>query len=254
MLQTFPNDIGRLWWINQQADEQQSRRNPNTFGEDYRGRYTTCQNNEVSSIEASQKYENEFSYFVRIFELASDISSSTIFSTLVPGAILVASGLYSTELVTKKVAYMKSLVNNRSFCWFHWQGLKNEIADASFGMACIADGFIWPFVLCRMATSATFHVAKIGEVAFNTNWYKYPPNLRKYLVLIMVRSRNPTYFTGLKLFPCTLEVFMRVIFPFLRFLFGLTLEIIILNIILQLNKSAASYYLMFRNLSGRWMN
>lgn len=93
---------------------------------------------------------------------------------------------------------------------------------------------------------ATFEIANIGNAAFKSEWYKYPANVHKYLVLIMARSQNPVYFTGQNLFRCTLEIFMKVKALVLHLKksshFTKLLQF-------QFNRSAASYYLMFRNLS-----
>ena len=49
-----------------------------------------------------------------------------------------------------------------------------------------------------------------GFTAFDSNWYDYPPELRKYIILAIVRSQEPVGFTGFGIFGCNLEVFAKV--------------------------------------------
>lgn len=78
-------------------------------------------------------------------------------------------------------------------------------------VVCIGHVSAIPFILCFFATHATHEVLYIGDVAYtDLSWYQLPPNLRKRVWMIMLRSQSPVYFTGFKLIRCTLEVYSSV--------------------------------------------
>lgn len=64
--------------------------------------------------------------------------------------------------------------------------------------------------MCHFANLTTDHVANISYAAFESDWYEYPVDVQKYILLIMARSQNPVYFNGLGLLDCTLESFGKV--------------------------------------------
>lgn len=132
-----------------------------------------------------------------------------------------------------------------------FQELKKVGIKLFFCIGCISIGLLWPFILCNSAASATIEVANIGNSACYSKYYEYPLKMRKYLILIMVRSQSPVYFTGLKLIRCTLEVFMKVRLYDSDLISFLIIWFILFFYRLQLNRTACSYYIMFRNLSAR---
>lgn len=75
----------------------------------------------------------------------------------------------------------------------------------------IVCGFNWPSIYCGLATHVTGRISSIGDSTYNSNWYDYPPELRKFVNLIITRSQEPVYFTGFNLIGCTLEIFGKVI-------------------------------------------
>lgn len=65
-------------------------------------------------------------------------------------------------------------------------------------------------MMCYFATLTTDRVPNIGVAVYDLNWYDYPQNVRKNIVLIIAHSQKPIYFNGLKMFHCTLEIFGKV--------------------------------------------
>lgn len=55
-------------------------------------------------------------------------------------------------------------------------------------------------------------MASTGRVVFESNWYSHPIEIQKYVILIIARSQQPTYFTGIGVLDCTLETFGKVEF------------------------------------------
>lgn len=104
-----------------------------------------------------------------------------------------------------------------------------------------------PFILCYFATQASENVQSIGDSAFDDlSWFRLPTNLRRKIWMIILRSQSPVHFMGLKLIPCTLEMFTVVSAKIEKTNFLSTSN---LNIFLQLVKFAFSYYLILSGLS-----
>lgn len=71
---------------------------------------------------------------------------------------------------------------------------------------------IWPTLMCFFATVVTNRIKSLGQTAYQSNWYDYPAELRKFIIFIVARSQEPAYFTGLNLIDCSLEVLGKVRF------------------------------------------
>lgn len=94
-------------------------------------------------------------------------------------------------------------------------GVENELKEGItpsifFYIGCFNYGLSWSYLLCYSATSTTLDVANVGNVVYNSRWYEFPLTVRKSIILILIRSQSPVYFTGFKLIRCTLESFMQV--------------------------------------------
>lgn len=63
---------------------------------------------------------------------------------------------------------------------------------------------------CFYASNTTDRIALIGNDVYDLNWYDYPSNVRKFMILIIVRSQRPMYLSGYHLINCTLETFGKV--------------------------------------------
>lgn len=119
-------------------------------------------------------------------------------------------------------------------------------------MAC---SLFWPFLHCHYATLITEQIEDVGFSAYDSNWFDLPMDIQKYIILIIMRSQEELYFTGLGMIYCTVETLGKVrvmkqknknkmcsvhtsscaIIPFF-----------------QLWNSSFSYYMIFREL--RWAN
>lgn len=145
--------------------------------------------------------------FNRIFNLVAEINSGTIFSLLPPNVLTLAFTMYNIEYVGSVFLFSYNFFN-----YFDSIYLKGsfEMVPFMFLLVCIISFLIWPFLFCYFASMTTEHVANIGETVYNSNWFEYPIEFQKYVILIMARSQNPLYFNGLNLFGCTLHVFGRV--------------------------------------------
>lgn len=73
-----------------------------------------------------------------------------------------------------------------------------------------ACGLIWPFLFCHFGTIATERLQSFDIIAYNANWFDYPSDLRKFIILITAQSRTKINFNGLGLIGCNLEIFGKV--------------------------------------------
>lgn len=95
-------------------------------------------------------------------------------------------------------------------CDFYLQSVRRMEISALESLLAMAANIFWSFLLCYMATASSDTVASIGDIVYNGNWPEYPPIYRKYVLLMILRSQQPTRFTGLKMVYCTLENFTKV--------------------------------------------
>lgn len=77
-------------------------------------------------------------------------------------------------------------------------------------MSCLLCALIWPFLMCLFGTFATDRIESIGDIAYDSNWYEYPKEIRMHVMLIILRSQEPVYFMGFGVVRATLEVFGKV--------------------------------------------
>lgn len=76
----------------------------------------------------------------------------------------------------------------------------------------VSAGFavVWPLIYCYFATFATSQIMSIDMAIYDSLWYNYSLDLRKYTILILARSQQPVFFTGFNLIRCNLESFALV--------------------------------------------
>ncbi|XP_055305885.1 odorant receptor 22c-like [Sitodiplosis mosellana] len=139
----------------------------------------------------------------QIFKMVSNINSGTIFALLPVNAIFLGISMYSTE---------------------------NSVADMSpafmlYNVLCIVSSVMWPYFFAHFATKITERVSSIGDVVYDSNWYDYPIEFRRYIVLIIARSHQEVNFTGFNLISCTLAGFGKIV------------------------RSSCSFYLLFRSFA-----
>lgn len=81
----------------------------------------------------------------------------------------------------------------------------------AFTLLCIVASLCWTSIYSYFATLTTHRLSTIGDDVYDLEWYGYPLNLQKYMILAINRCQKPFYFTGFNLCGCTLEVFGKVI-------------------------------------------
>lgn len=145
--------------------------------------------------------------------LAENISLS-IFFLLPVNAIFTSISMYDVEMVCTLCisSYLKcnnNFLSNNPI--FFSQSISNfELSVLLFNLSCIISALFWPAFYSYYASHTTDRIASIGNLVYESNWPEYPPELRKYAVLTIFRSQQPTNFTGLGVIHCTLEAFLKV--------------------------------------------
>lgn len=79
---------------------------------------------------------------------------------------------------------------------------------------------VWLFVYCFYGSLINWKLGQVGEFAYNSQFYKYPEELRLFTLFMIARSQRPFYITGYYITKCSLESYARVsIFMFFSFSF-----------------------------------
>lgn len=84
----------------------------------------------------------------------------------------------------------------------------------AFYTVCTACSLFWPCIYSHYSTITTDRITSIGDFAYSSNWYDYPPQVQRYLVMIIARSHVQHYFDGFGFIYCTMEVLVKVSFFF----------------------------------------
>ena len=69
------------------------------------------------------------------------------------------------------------------------------------------------FIYCTVGEMVSTEAEKVCVAVYNeTNWYRYPPHIRRYLIMIIQQMQQPLYLFGLGLnaWECSLENFTNV--------------------------------------------
>lgn len=82
--------------------------------------------------------------------------------------------------------------------------------SGSIGMWGVSFGLVNIFVFCFIADRTTSSLATVGDMAYQSMWYKYRVRQQKYIILIIRRAEKPVNFYGLKMVDCNLKRFSTV--------------------------------------------
>lgn len=63
---------------------------------------------------------------------------------------------------------------------------------------------------CYFSTHVSLLLQHVGGCAYDSMWYEMDVKLAKYNWFIIASSDRPKYFTGLGMFDCSLEMFLKV--------------------------------------------
>lgn len=75
------------------------------------------------------------------------------------------------------------------------------------------------YVYCRFSENITSKSLEIGDIVYNSLWYKMPLKEQKLIILMIQRSQKEFRLSGLGLVDCSLATFLAVRINFLYFRF-----------------------------------
>ncbi|KAJ6643281.1 Odorant receptor 9a [Pseudolycoriella hygida] len=101
------------------------------------------------------------------------------------------------------------------------------------------------FLYCFYGQRVTDQAVKFSESIYQLRWYNYPTKYQKHFQLIILRTQNSNYLTGLGFVKCSLESFTDVRFMKLEHFLHKTQSI---GSSIQVVKFAGSVVALFRNL------
>lgn len=75
-------------------------------------------------------------------------------------------------------------------------------------------GTVFPLILLAILfyLGERFHTISISltDIIYQTEWYRYPKSVRRFLILMMIRSQQPFYLNAYGIIKLNLENFVRV--------------------------------------------
>lgn len=149
--------------------------------------------------------------FVRCSDLVAIINSGSIISLLPPNILMLAFTLYNIENVSYPKGFFSSTFRCSLFYYFTiiFQS-SSDIVMVFLHIMCAIVSLAWPILYCYFATSITDRVLSIAYSVYDSNWFDYPPKLRRIVILSILRSRKPADFSGFGLIGCNLETLGNV--------------------------------------------
>lgn len=77
-------------------------------------------------------------------------------------------------------------------------------------MICILCSLVWPSFFCYFANLVTDRILMLRDSVYGLNWSDQPMEMQKFVILMMARTQERVYFSGLGLISCSLEIFGKV--------------------------------------------
>lgn len=65
-------------------------------------------------------------------------------------------------------------------------------------------------LFCTVGVYTTENFARYGHISYESLWYEFPPNLKKYLPMIIANAQQPRIFRGLGIIDLNLMTFTKV--------------------------------------------
>lgn len=100
------------------------------------------------------------------------------------------------------------------FVFFLFQSLSSATVNYQIlfisGIALVVTTSI-TLAFCYLSTRMTEKLSALGDVGYNSLWYKYPDHsCQAFILKLIILTQRPRYFSGYGIVSCTLEVFGKV--------------------------------------------
>lgn len=131
-----------------------------------------------------------------------------MFAQLFAGVGIFAIFIYETDMVMPN--RIEGDYENENNKMFSTQNL-SKFNDDTF----LAFNGVWisttvMFSSCYFPNKITTYCSDIGNIVYQSEWYRLSPKLQKYLQLVIKRSQRPVFLHGFKIIRCSMETFSKV--------------------------------------------
>lgn len=88
----------------------------------------------------------------------------------------------------------------------------SEFKTSLLIISSIALGYLMKilFLYCFFGNKLTDDLLSMNDLVYESEWYHYPVQTQRYLILIMARAQQPFYISAYNVMPCTLENYGKV--------------------------------------------
>lgn len=163
--------------------------------------------------------------FSRIFMTVAKMNSASILALIPPNALVLGIFMYQLHQVIETLcsAFISLIFLN--FLVVLQVVAASDAAGVFFFVMSVLCILFWPYFFCYFADSTSYRMANIHRSVYDLNWYNFPSDAQKCVVLIMTQSQKIVYFNGHNLITCTLVSFGKVNFIDAFLLFMLDIPI-----------------------------
>lgn len=99
------------------------------------------------------------------------------------------------------------------------------------------------FLYCFTGSLSTEQFYRFGSMTYESDWYKWPNELQKYVLLIIANAQRPQIFNGFNVIDLNLLAFTKVFFLIKKN------QTLLNSFQFQIMRTVASYYMMFKSLA-----
>lgn len=78
-------------------------------------------------------------------------------------------------------------------------------------LACVFMSAGWLFLFCSVGSYTTENFSLFADISYESLWYKFPKDLKKYLQLIIADAQQPRIFSGLGITSLDMMTFTQVL-------------------------------------------
>lgn len=90
------------------------------------------------------------------------------------------------------------------------QVMKSLNSNIFIVLQCVPLGTGYVFLFCSVGSYTTDNFLRFADISYESLWYKFPPDLQKYLRLIIADAQRPQVFRGFGIVDLNLMAFAKV--------------------------------------------
>lgn len=78
------------------------------------------------------------------------------------------------------------------------------------GFNALLNQILFNFVTCNYATNVTQKIYSVSDLVYNVQWYRFPTNEQRLLILIIKRAQKIILLDGYGIITCSMITFLQV--------------------------------------------